>query len=230
MIVKGEPRPSANLGLFVSTYIGGGDTTPAASALKGVEAQVKLHTEFNPLDSTDTFSLLNEFGSILQIDISDLLNRSTDRPKTLTQYTDSLKNITARAKQTAQDLSDHGDTLNKDLRDAQSNLSSIRNKLDTAKNKNDFATAGALQKDLADAQTKVGEINAKEQENRDTLTTYQNLIAIADQRIKAIEQNREALIAGVKVMDIPGVDNLGVIQGRSSRAGGTSLFQPPPSL
>jgi len=76
----------------------------------------------------------------------------------------------------------------------------------------------------------VGEINAKEQENRDTLTTYQNLIAIADQRIKAIEQNREALIAGVKVMDIPGVDNLGVIQGRSSRAGGTSLFQPPPSL
>ena len=120
--------------------------------------------------------------------------------------------------------------MNTDSRTAQKTLSDIRKRLNDAKVKNDFATSGSLQKDLVDAQTNVAQINAQQQETRDTLTTYKNLATIADERIKAIEENREALISGLKVVDIPGIDSLGILQGGSSKPGGTSIYQLPPSL
>ena len=219
----GPSLPAAPLGVYVGHYLGrdGQPTTKAAG--KGVEAQVQLHKKFNPLQSDDTTELLTQFGTILQIDVPDMLNRSTDRPATLTQYTEALKNITTRAKRTAQDLTNHGDTLHDDEKKQQNILSDYTKQLNQAKRNSDLASLSALQKNIADTQGKIGLIRAEEQQTKDLLASYQNLIDISAKRQAAIEQNREVLIAGLKVVNIPGVENLGVLQGGSTRSGGSFL-------
>lgn len=213
------PLPGAPLGLFVSTYLAGGNTTPVSAPLTGVTAQVKLHTEYDPMKNTDTFPLLQELGNTLTVDIPDLLNRSTDRPATLNTYIDALKNITERSKGTLADLNAHLKTIQQNEKDQNTTVSGLQKRMDQANRTSDYATAGELQQDLTDAKTKLATMQAEEKATKDTAQTFQNLTAIADKRIDAIETNREILIAGLKVVNVPGTENLDILQKGSSSAG-----------
>jgi hypothetical protein len=215
-------RPSAPLGLYAGYYLGGGGISPANSALTGVDAQTQLHKPVNPLGSSDTFALLQEYGNVLQVNIPDLLNRSSDRPTTLTQYTDALTNITARAKQTAGDLTTQLQQLKTDDKNQASSVSGIQNRINTAFKAGDYATAGSLQQDLTNAQTTLTQTQSKEKQATDTLATYNTLITVAGKRLQAIAQNREILIAGLQVVNVPGIENLGILSG-SSAGGGSFL-------
>jgi ribosomal protein S12 len=220
---SGPSLPSAPLGTFVSHFLAIGGQPVTKAATEGVNAQVQLHKEFNPLKSDDTYALLTQFGTILQISVPDMLNRSSDRPTTLTQYTDSLKNITIRAKRTSDDLTTHLQSLQANEKKQQSSLSDLNRQLSTAKRNNDFATAASVQQNVTEIQATIGQIRSQEQETKDLQTTYLNLIDVSAKRQAAIDQNREVLIAGLKVNDIPGIENLGVLQGSSK--GGGNLFQ-----
>lgn len=218
------PLPTAPLGALVTHFLGNGGMPDTKSAKEGVDSQVQLHREYNPLKNDDTFALLTQFGTILQIHIPDMLNRSTDRAGTLNQYIDALKNITVRAQRTADDLTNHAAALHTQDQKQQSDLSTLQRQLDTAKRGNDFATATTAQKDITALQAKIGDTRSQEQQTKDLITTYQNLIDISKKRQDAIDKNREVLIAGLQIVNIPGVENIGVIQGTSSR-GIQSLFQ-----
>lgn len=210
--------PSAPLGFYVSTYLAGG-TTPAVTApLTGVTAQEKLHTEYDPMKSTDTFALLQQLGNTLQVNIPDLLNRSTDRPGTLNTYFDALQNITERGKRTLTDLTTHLDSIQKDQKAQNSVVSDLQKRRDQASRSSDYATVGGLQQSLGDEQTKLAGIDADVKATKDTVQSFQTLLALADKRIAAITSNREILLSGLKVIDVPGTENLDIIQNSSKKS------------
>jgi len=74
------------------------------SAELGIKSQEKILVGQVKLESSETFSLLKEFGVILQVDVVDVLNRSTDREKTLDKYIRSLANIMTLADRKIKEL------------------------------------------------------------------------------------------------------------------------------
>ncbi|MDD4318857.1 MAG: hypothetical protein PHW10_00830 [Candidatus Peribacteraceae bacterium] len=215
-------RPTAPLGLYVGYYMGGGGIPTNRSALQGVDAYLKILT-YDPLRADDTFALLQELGNVLQINVPELLNRSDDRPTTLTEYSNALGNITERSRRTAQDLQATVTAKKKEDTDRRKAVAALQKRIDQAFGAGDFATAGALQKDLTQEQTGLTALQSEIRQAEETRSAFAALIDIADRRLTAIEENRQILIAGLQVVDLPGIDPLGIIR-RSSQRGGLLGF------
>jgi len=213
-----EPReqraslPGASLGLYVSHFLSQGLTPRAITALRGIEAFLRFTQGSDPMESADTFALLQEFGNVLQVDIRDILNRSTDRPTTLTQYTDALTNITERSKRMAEDLENRSDDLRTEQRAARAAESDLQRRRDKAYKAQDYSTAGSLQEELGGVQLEVARIAGLVEAVRDVLNAYEKLIEVAEERLSAIEENREVIIAGLTVVKIPGIEDLGLLE------------------
>jgi hypothetical protein len=216
--------PGAPLGVYISYFLAGGNSPNVAGAITGIQAQQKLHEVFNPMQSNDTFALLQELGNTLQVNIPDLLNRSSDRPSTLTTYSEALKNITARSKMMSADLDTSKNDLHKKAADQSTTVAALQKSLDTANQNNDFASVGTLQKQLTDERSKLTQLQSDEKQTDLTKQTFDNLVKIAEKRETAIDTNREILISGLKVVDVPGIENLDIIQQTSSRR--PSIFLP----
>ncbi|MFA6038869.1 MAG: hypothetical protein WCV62_05030 [Candidatus Peribacteraceae bacterium] len=218
-------RPSASLGMFVSHYLGGGILPLTSSAMTGLEAGLVLVAGFNPLESQDTFALLQEFGNILQVDIPDLLNRSTDRTTTLNAYVESLENITARCLRMREDLQQREDVLRVKEREARTAVSTLQKNIDRAFRDQDYSAAGALRQELSTAKLEQTKVGGENEEVRDLGRTYEELLEIADERLQAIGENREILISGLKVVEVPGVESLGILEEAQNRrrSGGSTI-------
>ncbi|MEK7218717.1 MAG: hypothetical protein AAB728_04600 [Patescibacteria group bacterium] len=215
-------RPSAALGMFVSHYLGGGILPLTTSATRGLEAGLALAAGFNPLESDDTFALLQEFGNILQVDLPDLLNRSMDRPATLNAYVESLQNITQRSQRMREDLQKRENDLRTRERDANKEVSTLQRNIDRSFRDQDYAAAGAMRQELSAAKLKATQLGGEGKETRDLGMTYEDLLEISAKRLQAIDENRAVLIAGLKVVDVPGVESLGVLQKEENRRRGGS--------
>lgn len=187
--------------------------TPIATAVEGTTAVLKL----SPLAVTEddleqTFSLLQEFGAILQVNVIDLLNRSTDRPKTLNDYTANLQAVGTRSKQHTVELETRLDILEPKLREERRTVNDLQRTLNTAVRDQDYALAGALQRDLLEAQTAFTKSDSLNNRIEDLIDAFEDLLEIGERRLKAIEVNREVLIAGLSVENVPGLEDLGVIR------------------
>jgi hypothetical protein len=211
-------RPSAALGVFTTMYLAQNSFTASTSALKGVEAMMLLLAEQHPVQAEETFLLLEEFGTVLQVDIADLLNRSQNRPETLNNYMDAFGNITERARRKALELEQAADQLKADQRTAQADVRSIERSINDAKKTNDFATVGSLQEELSEAEKALAEVTTELEQTNDVLDIYNELVELADKRKTAIEENRQIIIAGLQVVDVPGIEDLGIIEETRNRA------------
>lgn len=219
------PRPSANLGVFVARYIEEHGTFPTTGALAGVDAQIRIVTPNDPIAEEDTFQLLQEFGNILGIDVNDLLNRSTDRAGVLNEYVSALTNIRARSALKAVDLTASLDSLKKDQQERRKRIAEIQKRINQAVKDKDFAVAGTLQQDIVKMQSELATVDGAVTQTNTALKSYKDFLTVADRRLQAIAENREILIAGLKVVDVPGIDDLELIQkGTTKRQGGTNIF------
>ena len=153
-LVTGEAAPmhapSAPFGVFVSMYLSSRGAIPVNAALQGIDAQTKIAKKNIPLD--ETYSLLETLGTVLQVDIPDMLNRSEDRADTLNQYATALANVTERGKQKATEIQNELDSLKAKEREQNSRVSTIQRAISTALLAKDYAAAGENQKALSEAQ------------------------------------------------------------------------------
>ena len=214
MLIKNEqlaPRPAAALAIYVGTFLAEGIFFPTHGATLGVEAQSKIIEGQETPAADETFALLEELGSILQVNVPDLLNRSPDREVTLGQYLDSLKNIYTLGQRKEKELKATADQLDKDERDQRKTANDLQRAINKALDAEDFTGAGSMQQDLATAQAKLAESAVKRKQAKDLGNRYQKLVDVAGKRIVAIESNRKILIAGLKVVDLPGVNELGIV-------------------
>ncbi len=204
-------RPSASIGVFTGLYLAGGGFFGSTSARTGVMAQAQYHAK--PAgDLDDTFALLTEFGTILGVDVADLLNRSADRTETMNNYLEGLQNITERAKLRWEELGTDLKELQAEQREARTAANALDREVRNALQTEDYATAGEKQPELAEAESKVAELDSNVRQLQDVIRTYDKLIEVADKRILAITENREILIAGQKVINVPGTESLGVLE------------------
>lgn len=215
-------RPSANLGLFTALYVSQSGFYPVIASLKGIAAELSLHTSKNIGSDDETYALLQEFGGLLRTDVPDLLNRSSDRARTLNEYLAGLENITARSTRKAEEIDGAIVELNAEQKTKKARVSAIQSTIQKALRDRDYAAAAAEQQGLGEAQSELSVVETKLKVTRDVAKTYKDLLAISAKRKTAIEANREVIIAGLSVVQLPGIEDLDILErGGSSYGGGT---------
>ena len=227
LIINRAPPPSvarsaALLGLFVSEYIA---TSAAAhgvnGALLGVGVQSHvMETQGNVSDPD--FDLMQAFADALQVDVADLLNRSPDRQQSLDTYSTALTNVATKANDRYKQVIAATNEIKTINRNDQSTKNAADRELTNALNSKDFTSASEKQKKLLEAQQALSESDLKLRELTELSKTLDKLLTLYGQKILAIEQNREILISGLKVVDVPGIEDLKIIQRNTSSNLGTS--------
>src|SRR3989344_2588093 len=87
-------KPGGTLGVFTGLYLSQGIILPVKTAMMGIDIMRRFMEAEGQSNSDENFALLREIGGVLQVNIVDTLNRSTDRTTVLDQYIASLKNST----------------------------------------------------------------------------------------------------------------------------------------
>lgn len=209
-----RPRPSGTMGVFSSLYVSQGIFFPTAAAPRALSDLLRIvQGQENPL-SDASYALLRVLGDILSEDVADLLNRSDNRIAALDLYTESLGNVIISTKTRVSELTtalDRLATARKERRTAVSDLTREQKKAIDAK---DFSTAAALEQDLLAARRALAETELTESQTKDMQSRLKKLLEIAEQRKAAIESNREILISGLSVTDLPGLTDLGLVEKR----------------
>jgi len=204
-------RPGAPLGIYVGLYLAHGATLPIRGSLLGMDAQIALLRAESSVERDETFALLEEYGTVLQVDIIDTLNRSTDRVKTLDGYIRSLEAINERITQKGEELEVRLDAIGDERKEQRNVVRTIEREIRTAMKDQNFSVAGAKQEVLTKEEGTLAEIETREKHTKSVLKVLNTLLDIGQERALAITKNREILVAGLHVVDVPGISDLGLI-------------------
>jgi hypothetical protein len=208
-------RPTALLGTYTASYLAQG-VSLSRSALVGVQQQINLFFE-KAAQQNESYQILQDLGSALGVNVQDLLNRSPSRAKDLDTYVEALRILTAAAERQEAATDSKAKDADAVLRAKRKILSDLQRTLSTATRQKDYVTAGSLQDPISTAQQEVSKAEADVKEFRNLLSLYRDVLKVAAIRTTALVANREVLIAGVKVVDVPGISDIGVVQGNPSR-------------
>ena len=222
------PKPGAILGTYVAGYLSTLPSFPFHSALSGIMAQMEFVLE-DETDQSESFILLEELGITLQANVPDLLNRSPNRPRALDAYLDALQDILEESTAHVAGLEIELEELNDERSEQRGIVGDLQRELREALRSGDYTTAGAKQADVISAQTELAQTEAQQDEKRDIIRIFEDLLEIGTERLEAMQANRDILIAGLSVVELPGVDDLGLImeQTRRRRSGDSGgLFGP----
>lgn len=221
-------RPSAALGLYTGMFLAQGNFVSARSATLGIEAQTRILAGQEDMTSDETFALLQEIGNVLQVDIIDILNRSNNREQTLNAYLQSLKNMGILAERKISELKVQVEAL-QDQRSAKRTVArNLERDIKTALRNEDYVTAGELQPDFTEAEGTLAVTETKLKQTDDIMDRLTDLLDIIARRVNAIAQNKQVLIAGNRVIDVPGIEDLNIlVEGedwRRSNNRGSGIF------
>lgn len=216
--------PAGLLGVYVAHFLVGTSGNPVRGAMFGVDTGVD--TLVGSQESLGaSFELLQQLGIVLQQNIPDMLNRSTDRQKTLDAYTTSLSQIYERSKTHLTALKQQQQGLLAVRRDKRSRVVTVQHDLNLALQKKDYTTASVKQSEIVAAKSEQAKADAEVNQLQSTITLYTNLHKIAERRLTAISANRAALIAGVTVVDVPGIQELGIYEKKNGKTtNSTNIF------
>jgi hypothetical protein len=207
----GGPRPPATLGVYVSLYLAQGAFIPVQAAMQGIEVLEQILLGQSTPESSETFALLKEFGSILQVDVLDSMNRSRDRAEALDTYVRSLRNIMELASRKITELQTLEENLDERQKAQRTVVRDMERVVQNALREEDFELAGGKQEELVKAKSSLAALEAEFEQTGDILDPYERLMEVAEERANAIEQNRAILIAGLQVVEVPGIDDLELI-------------------
>jgi hypothetical protein len=149
---------------------------------------------------------LEDVQNLYKTDVYEMLDRSTERDKVLLDYLEKLKEAREKSKILHDQIVINAD----DFRKSYDSLSP-----DKTKYEQDFFTAmemlepeksDLLLKGFIDITQKQSALKARISALAKLETYYKTVLDKLDKRILAVEQNRDALIQGIRVVDIPGAD------------------------
>lgn len=209
--------PGAPLGVYVADYLVDSTGIYVRGAVNGVNAGQGIFVEDQD-QSEESFATLQELGVVLQVDVPDMLNRSTDRQQTLDTYLDTLTQTLTKSKTQVTALKQKQKLLLSAQHDKRLVVTKVQHDLNLALQKQDYTTASAKQSEIVTAKADQAKAESEVTQINSTINLYTNLNKVADRRVLAIQSNREVLIAGLKVVDVPGIEELDVYtKGRATR-------------
>lgn len=209
-----DARPSAALGVFSSLYLSQGDFTAASAAWLGIEAQRQIIIGFTDVEASETFSLLKEFAALLQTDVADMLNRSNDRTEALDTYVSSLQNIMTLAERKQTELKTLEEEQQATEKERRQEFRELQRLVRSALREDDYETAGANQEAMLQAEKAYAEAESRHDQTERIMKTYKKLIKVAKERLLVITENRRIILAGLKVVDVPGIEEFELIEDR----------------
>ncbi len=233
MAQAARSRHAALLGLFVAEYLANTPANIAAQGgVNGIAVQQMIIGKQQTVADPD-FDLIQAFGDALQVDVPDLLNRSVDRQQTLDTYADALTNVATRANNRFKELNVLLSDLTQTSRQQNKDKSAAERDLKKAMDSKDFTDAGEKQKLVLEKAQAFADTDLQLKQTQNVVTTFNKFLTLYGQKILAIQQNREVLISGNKVVNVPGIDQLKLIEKLpaprtpSARGGNTfdSLFE-----
>jgi hypothetical protein len=231
LLPRSITRPGAPLGLFTTLYLAQGSFLPAPTALQGIRVLESL-TQQSERETDSSYALLQELGNVLQVNLIDMLNRSQNRPEALTTYTRVLQELGTLSTEHTRELAATRDTHKQEQRDIRNRVSQLKRQIERARWEKDYTEAGQVQEDLAMGQARLSELETKLDQLEGIIDTFEELLSVAEERLQAIEKNREVLIAGLKVIEVPGIEGLGILEEgeRRRRTRGGTRFDSLRSL
>ncbi|MBI3335987.1 hypothetical protein HYZ98_00270 [Candidatus Peregrinibacteria bacterium] len=205
-------RPTATLGVLATLHLAHIlDVSPSHPVLMGIMQQAHLLYE-RSLPARGAQASLEQLGIAIQINIPDLLNRSSSRADTLNTYIDHME-------QTLSEALIQKNLLETLLDETGKNFSSMRKKLgeeqkrqNKAMKDDQFAEASIIQEHLLLLQRELADIESKKNEADNMNDLLSKMIEISQKRLLALRENREILIAGLSVKELPGMDDLEIFK------------------
>ena len=219
-------RPSGPLGVFAGLFTAQGVILPVDSAMQSMDAIVSIVEGQITSASNENFALLREVGDVLQVNIVDMLNRSPNRSESIEEYTKSLKNTGVLLERKLNELETLEGKERTDLKNARKETRDVKRELSTALRNQHYAEASELEERYTNAATKEAEIEAKSDQTGDMIKRFEALIDVTGERLQAIQNNREILIAGLRVISVPGISDLNILEEGKSwrRRKGVEIF------
>lgn len=204
-------RPGPTLGAYVTLYLAQGAFLPVRTSLDGILAQQRI-IEGLTSTSDEVFALLSQLGALLQVNVPEILDRSPNRVEALNAYAVSLRSTSVAADRKIEELEVEQEQQENSLRDQRRVSRELETTIRQAIREEDFHTAAALQEESTQAKVTLSNIESEREQTRDILDAYEDLLEVAVDRLNAIQKNREALIAGVTVIDVPGIEDLEILK------------------
>ena len=156
--------------------------------------------------------LLETLIKLLATDVQNLLNRSPNREVALENYIKTIESHVQKGHIRLLSLRNREEDLRDDTKRLERSSKDIRDELDSAINEGRASSVSALTNQLVARQTELAEARADLSVTSRILEALEEIIEPLGERIDAIKLNREPLIKGVHVIDIPGVDDLKIIE------------------
>lgn len=186
-------------GLFVGMDIGELDVATIAGEIIGTQStSAQGYTKY-VLDFKEMFELY-------KVDVPQLLDQSRDRTKTLDEYLNQIKFSSFLAKENLKDLQDEDDAIIRRFEAVDSAKQDSEDEFFTRLNQLDAFGSQSFLNAFIDQSKLSVELKAEHQARLKLMTFYRDIIPELDRKAKAIELNREALIKGIKVVDVDGTD------------------------
>lgn len=163
-------------------------------------------------------ALLERFIELLRQDVRELLNASPDRTETLDEYIEALSSHLQRGEVRLRALRDREENLRDDENRLERVRDELRENLDGAIRGGEGRNVAALMEDITERHEAFAEVQTELIVVQRFLEALDRVLPTLQERLRAIQANREALIKGVRVIDIPGVEDLGIIVVEDGRA------------
>lgn len=161
--------------------------------------------------SADT-TLLRTLVELLNIDVQTLLNRATDRETKLDEYIASLESNMQQGQIRFRSMQDALTKSEDDKSRHERRVREIQNEMEDAINAGNASQVELLTQELIRKQGALGEAEAGIIVNENLSKAFEDVLQSLKERLQAIQANRNALLLGVTVVDIPGVDDLKIIK------------------
>lgn len=225
-------RPSATIGIFSGIYTSQGVVLPVTTAVMGYESIANILKGHSQANTDENFAILREIGDVLQVDIVDLLNRSSNRVQTIDDYTQSLRNVGILTERKINELTATYENLRTKRKEERKIARDLERNLKIALKDQDYSQASEYEEGLAKANSALAETETKEKQADDMIDRMEGLYEITGDRLQAIENNREILIAGLRVIDVPGISDFNILEkGKSwKKRGSEDIFGKSPQI
>ena len=238
-LVNGGAAESS-LRVVTERTVGGTEEGPTPAAIAGILAGNLLGKPSEgygippPLengeglgDTAEDTNLLRALLTLLDTDLQQLLNTANNREDALDTYVESLETHTQRAEIRLRTLQDDQEQDEDDSSRFERRIREIRGEMEDSINEGNTQRVSLLTDELIQKQRLLSEASAHLMIEEHFVEAYEDVLEPIKNRLRAINVNRDALLKGVTVTDIPGVEDLKLIEyedGRIRVRGGSRLF------
>lgn len=205
-------RPGAPLGVHVGMYLSTVEI-PVRGALNGIAGIAPLARSSASVAAP--FATIETLGALIQTNVIAMMNDAPDRVGALNSHVALLRQALQDAQRDKGDIEEKLHQLREQERDQRNAVRTLQKEIDAAEKAGDFTSVGSRQRTLSSAKGEHGQTEASLEELDATTKIIDDLAHLADERLRAIEQNREALMSGIRVVEIPGIEALGILEKRA---------------